>query len=350
MVARTVAALFAVLVLLVTSSAPLAAVTGNPKPIVLLYHGPTKQYGEALAALLNEDDRLRDAARVVLTDDQELMKTLLYFPQVKIAIIVATQYESNLQKMTTALRWFFSQGGGLVGLGGVGLNTTGRDLTEDVFPLFGNWYQKGKSEAVMLPNGTRRIKTKVTYGRDETIEEINGDMPEEFSLDDKRFVTYLDSNGQVIARRPALGDYRVLYRDSVLGAPLVVAYTANGTSVTFAGTDQISEEPGDNYYGKILGDPTFRKLLANSIYYVWSHESRYQSAMDKAANVLDQMARTKDELEQEINAGERRQGWRRMVDLAILAALGAGLIGGISYYCFIVPRRATPKVGGTEPG
>jgi hypothetical protein len=93
------------------------------KPVILIYHGPKtgtqelQVYGEALADLIESDSRIGDQAEIVLVGDQDLMNTLLYFPQVKAVVIALTTWELKADRIVPSTQWYFNQGGGVVGLG-----------------------------------------------------------------------------------------------------------------------------------------------------------------------------------------------------------------------------------------
>ncbi len=340
---------------LLTLSLLLATITPavsseDAKPLILLYHGPTSVYGQAVSDMIEADGRF-DEARILLTDDRDLMNTILYMPQVKSVVLLITQFDFDVGVMEPALRWYFKQGGGIVGIGRAGAGDAALSLTEDVFPIFGNWLQRGEYQVRTLPNDTRRISTSVTYERDEIIPEINGESPEEFVLKDKRFVTSVDTLGDYLERKPDAGEYNVLFRDSEMGAPLVVVYHQNGTSVTFAGTDQVSEQPGDTYFGNILDDPNFSRLLMNAVYYVWSQERRYEAALVTSSEALAEIQRRERDKEQasgDLLSGERS---RRAAILLLLVLGGVGGIGAVAYYSLLSPRRersAQTEQGNTD--
>ncbi len=336
-------------VLVVLMACPVLIAQDESKPVILLYHGPKvgeqdlHLYGQALADVINSDPRLKDKADIVLVGDQDLMNTLLYFPQVKCVVIALTTWELRATRIIDSTLWYFNQGGGIVGLGNAGNGDVTGELNATVFPLFGNQYYMVKPTFRKDPvTGRRIIERTTTYIKAADNEIIQG-VADQFTLKDKRFVVHMNTSvspPKYVPMEPEKGKYTMLYKDKDLGAPLVVLYEENGTSVTFAGTDQIStHETDDTYFGNLLKDENFKKLLQNSVYYVWSHETKYEKAMASAKEQFTKMKQEQDQLMKKVQESQKKRKAARLTRAVLLIVVGIVLIAVISYYCFVIPAR-----------
>ena len=348
--------------LIVLMACPVLIAQDEAKPVILVYHGPKvgdqdlRLYGQALADVINSDPRLKDKADIVLVGDQDLMNTLLYFPQVKCVVMALTTWELTADRIVPSTLWYFNQGGGIVGLGNAGNGAVTKELNATVFPIFGNQFYMVKPTFRVDPvTGRRIIERKTTYIKAAT-NDITEGVADQFTLSDKRFVVHMNttvSPPKFVPMQPEKGKYTVLYKDNELGAPLVVLYEENGTSVTFAGTDQISvHETDETYFGNLLNDENFRKLLQNSVYYVWSHETKYEEAMAKAKQEFQEMKEEQDQLMEKVEESQKKRKAARLTRAVLLIVVGIVLIAVISYYCFVVPARQRRVAEETpeEPG
>lgn len=332
------------------------------KPVILLYHGPKKGdqelsvYGEALAELIEQDSRLQGEAEIVLVGDQDLMNTLLYFPQVKCVILALTTWELEAQRLVPSLEWYFNQGGSIVGLGNAGKGDVTFRLNGSIFPLFGTQYytvnptfvcvnkETGEERIVEIPrcndNEVRQLVRQTTYVQS-TDHEITQGVADEFTLKDSRFVAHLNTSTKEFTHMvPEEGDYTMVYQDNDLGAPLVVVYEDNGTTVTFAGTDQMSVHEGDPaYYGNILEDENFVKLFQNSVYYAWNEETKYEDAMARAQQKFEEMEQEEEALKEQVEKSQSQETTSSLMRSVLLIVVGLVLIAIIAYFCFIVPSR-----------
>ncbi len=331
---------------------PIISAQEEPKPVILLYHGPKvgnqdlRTYGEALASLINTDPRMKDKADIKLVGDPDLMKTLLHFPQVKCAIIALTTWESKDMTIIPSALWYFNQGGGLVGLGNVAYDPTEASATGTPFPVYGNDHERGKIVISQEPaTGKRIIETMITYSGDQDHEIARG-VEEEFDLKDMRFVIHLNLSAtqpHYVPRQPEKGEYTVVYRDSEIGAPLVVVYEENGTSVTFTGTDQMSiHEDEETYFGRFLDNENFAKLFQNAVYYAWNQEDKYENAMAKAEEGFERVKEEEEDLKRRIESSEKRGARAKILRFILLAVIGVVVILVLSYYCFVMPARQRP--------
>jgi len=346
------------------------------KPVILLYHGPKvgdqdlRVYGEALAKVINEDSRMKDKAEIVLVGDQDLMNTLLYFPQVKCVVVALTTWELLADRIVPSIRWYFNQGGAIVGLGNAGSGAVTKVLNGSVFPLFGNQYYmvtpsfvcKNKVTNVTRPAPSPpvcsadevRLQVRQTVYKKATSHEITEGVADEFSLNDKRFIVHMNTTAsppKFLQLQPQKGTFTEVYSDSQLGAPLVVVYEENGTSVTFAGTDQISVKPTDESYYEtsFLSEPNFKKLFQNAVYYAWSKEKKYTAAMERAKEEFAKMKQEEEDLKARVEESQKNEKSSKLMRSVLLISVGVVLIVIISYFCFVIPARQRKAAAGQAP-
>lgn len=330
-------------------ASPILLAQEEAKPVILLYHGPKvgtqdlRVYGQALADLINSDSRMTDKAEIVLVGDQDLMNTLLYFPQVKCAVVALTTWELKADRIVPSLLWYFNEGGGVVGLGNAGHGEVTKILNGSVFPIFGNQYLMVKPSIFIDPDTGKRVILRETGYKKVNDHEIAQGVESEFALQDKRFVIHMNTSmspPKYLAIQPEKGDYTMVYSDDDIGAPLVVIYEENGTSVTFAGTDQISiNDVDDSYYGNFLDDENFKTMFQNSVYYVWSKETKYENAMARATEEFNKMQQEEDDLKARVEESQKKEKNAKLLRSVLLIVVGVVLIVVISYFCFLVPAR-----------
>jgi len=334
------------------------------KPVILLYHGPKtgeqdlRIYGEALARVINEDPRMKDKAEIVLVGDQDLMNTLLYFPQVKCVVVALTTWELKADRIVPSLLWYFNQGGAIVGMGNAGNGAVTKALNGSIFPLFGNqyrmpdpsWFCKNTTTGALRPvptpvckPGETRISMRQLVYVKTTDHPIAEGVADQFMLNDSRFVIHMNTTGTPTYQHlePAKGTYTQVFSDSQLGAPLVVVYEENGTSVTFAGTDKISVKPTDDSYFEraFLGDPNFKKLFQNAVYFAWNKEKKYTAAMERAKEEFARMKQEEEDLKARVEESLKKEKSSKLMRSVLLIVVGVVLIVIISYFCFVIPAR-----------
>jgi len=345
------------------------------KPVILLYHGPKvgdqdlRIYGQALAEVINADSRMKDKAEIVLVGDQDLMNTLLYFPQVKCVVVALTTWELVADRIVPSLAWYFNQGGAIVGMGNAGNGAVTKVLNGSVFPLFGNqyrmpdpaWFCKNSTTGELRPvptpvckAGEVRTSLRQTIYVKTTAHEITEGVADQFMVNDKRFVVHMNTTASppaFLQLQPSKGTYADVYSDSQLGAPLVVVYEENGTSVTFAGTDQISVKPTDESYYEtgFLGDANFKKLFQNAVYFAWSKEKKYTAAMDRAQDEFTKMEQEEEELKARVKESQKSEKSSKLMRSVLLIAVGVVLIVIISYFCFVIPARQRKGAAAQAP-
>jgi hypothetical protein len=183
----------------------------------------------------------------------------------------------------------------------------------------------------------------------DTDHEIAAGVEDEFSMASARYVIHKNTSQtppKFSFTKPEKGSYTMVYKDPGNDAPLVIVYEENGTSVTFAGGDQISvKEEDDTYFGTFVDDPNFRKMLQNAVYYVWNKETKYDEAMTNAQAEFDEMEQEKEELRQRVEDSQKSEKTSKLLRSVLLIVVGLGLIVAIAYWAFVIPARS----GGEEP-
>jgi hypothetical protein len=303
-------------------------------------------------------------AEIVLVGDQDLMNTLLYFPQVKAVVVYLTTWELNANRIVPSLLWYFNEGGGIVGIGNAGHGDVTNILNGSVFPIFGNQYEQVTptfyckndvtGEEVQTPTprcqaGWTRVLKRVTLYQKENDHEIAAGVDSDFSMASARYIIHKDTSvvpPQFEWLKPTKGSYTMVFKDPRNEAPLVVVYEEKGTSVTFAGGDQISvREEDDTYFGTFVDDPNFRKLLQNSVYYAWNKETKYEEAMTNAKAEFAKMEQEKKDLAQRVEDSQKSERTSKLLRSVLLIVVGLVMIVAIAYWAFIIPARS----GGEEP-
>jgi hypothetical protein len=151
---------------------------------------------------------------------------------------------------------------------------------------------------------------------------------------------------EYVFMKPEKGTYTMVYQDPVKESPLAIVYEENGTSVTFAGGDQVSvREEDDTYFATFMDDPNFKKLLQNAVHYVWSQETKYEEAMTSAQAEFAKMEQEKEDLAQRVEDSQQSESTSKLLRSVLLIVVGLGLIVAIAYWAFVIPARS----GGEEP-
>jgi len=322
--------LLAVVVLVLVSPNPLAGQQGSnvTKPLLLVYSQGEPAYGRELANILSGDPRI-DAQILVLTDP-DLFKSMLYFPSVKVVLAVFNHDKD--EGLGEHLQNFFEGGGGMVGLGFAGWQTTTRQASQTVFPLNASSYIVGSYNA-----------SARAYMHDLYVDEahpISRDIGDFTAYTHKVFVSADKASGQQLSVKSE-GEVTVVYRDAALNAPAVVVYEAAGVSVTFACFAGDSVERAPTYFGRFTSREEFRKLLRNSIAWVWASERRYGKTMSSALARFAEEAHEADEIRAQAELSARQHKTHRLLRTVAIAALAVLGVGAIHRKCFAPSSRKT---------
>jgi len=310
--------LLAAIVLGLLSASLLSAQQGSDitKPLLLVYSQGQPAYGQELADILSQDPRID--ARILVLTDPDLFRSMLYFPSVKVVLAAFNRDED--EQLGEHLERFFEGGGGMVGLGFAGWQTTVREASETVFPLNASYYVVGQYNA-----SGKAYMHHLYVDQAHPISQEVGNLT---AYTHKVFMSFNKTSSQLLPVSPE-GEVTVLYREPVYGAPAVVAYDAAGVSVTFGCFAGDSVERAPTYFGRFTGQEEFRKLLRNSIAWVWANERRYEETKSSA---LTQFAKDAEEAEEiRVQAGRSEQErqnmrWLRTAVTFVLAIVGVAVV------------------------
>jgi len=224
------------------------------------------------------------------------------------------------QKVGLALERFFSQGGGLIGLGFAGSSEATGRCSVAVFPIFGTSYINGKFD----PRSRCFLITHEKVEEDEVSEGVDT-----FTAEDSKLVLSTDvTKKHYLPRQPEEGTYKILFKDAETGAPTVVKYQNGGCSVTFASFVGEDQEGSFGYFGRFTETKEFSTLLRNAVYWVWTNEKRYDGLVSWIQGYSDRRME-QDEMRQQAEERERReqQAWvLRSILVSALAAAGVALV------------------------
>jgi len=293
-----------------------ACLAVSQRPTILIFSPGSPGYARELGRIIKEDRRMD--ADVEVVDSPEIFELMLFYPDVKLAVVALGS--SVNQKVGLALERFFSQGGGLVGLGFAGCaEATGR-CSETVFPIFGTSYVNGKFE----PKSRCFLITHEKVEEDDVSEGVGT-----FTAEDSKLILSTDvTRKQYVPRHPEEGTYKILFRDVETGAPTVVKYQNGGCSVTFASFVGEDQEGSIGYFGRFTQTEEFSTLFRNAVYWVWTNEKRYDALVSWTQDYRDRTIE-QDRVRQEAEERERRerQAWVvRSILVSALAAAGVALV------------------------
>ncbi len=269
----------------------------DPKPLVLVFCPGQPNYGSELARLIDEDGRVD--ARILVLETEELFEAMIHFPNVK--AIIASLAKEEHRDFGKSIDWFFHQGGGVVGLGFAGSYGSTGSAANDTFPLMANDCKAGEYDP-------KRKAFTLTLIKGEPHEMTQG--LSDFTVFAQRIVLSLNiTTSSYWPRKPEGGEWRVLYRDSIYGAPAVVAFRENGSSVTFATFGGEDFNRSSAYYGLFTQSEEFGTLFTNAVYWVWTNENRYEECMEKAAALAEDRRISEEDV---LKAAEETAGRLKM--------------------------------------
>lgn len=290
-----------------------ACVGNEPeKPLLIIYCPTTPDYGKELQRLIEADGNVD--ANILLLQDAEVFRIAVHFPNVR-AVVVSLALSLS-QSIGPSLEWFFSEGGGLVGLGFAGADMATGNVSQNVFPIYANGYLSGSYDLVSKTYTMSHLKQE---------EDNISEGVQDFTISTHKLVLSRNlSTNDYLPKMPKVGAYKVLFREASTGAPSVVKYDHSGVSVTFAcfGGDDFPR--GFNYYGRFTERAEFRTLLTNAVEWVWFNERKYEKSMNESS---DHFADQEEELRSLMEGArkiEARAEQRRLATAIVTIAL-AGL-------------------------
>jgi len=280
-------------------------------------------FAQGLAELLaNQTEGIKFQA----LDQPSELSSLLAMPDVT-CVILPVMTGSAIRTLVDPLCTYFHNGGALVGFQGccdtrqVGL------LATEVFPMFGN----STGSPVIKDAGPVN-----EYVRDQALKGF-GDLPESFDLVGQFFSYSGNATREPVDPQPAEGLKTVLFRESRTKAPLVVAYETPGSSrsVCFAGCFVKAKETERNYYGRLLEDPVFIKLIKDAL--AWTAQgttrsSRYESSY---ADLIQGESDRLQNLVESADKSEKDRKSQRLLFLSAIWILGIAAIAALAYLGFL---------------
>ncbi len=295
-------------------------------PLVLIYSQGNRGYGEELANIIRSDSRLE--AEVIVLSDPELFRAMIYFPYVK--VLVGVFNHDKDEGMGEHLKTFFDEGGGIIGMGFAGWQSTTRNASNDVFALNASYYLTGEYD-----------RNSGTFSHTLNIDErnkINQDIGS-FSIRTQRIIMHIDKETGELVPPGNENDVTVLYRESTRGAPALLVHESQGTCITFAGFtgDSIPDVP--TYFGHFTSQEEFRILFSNSVLYAWNRENRYQDKSTQwesdSTDYEEEMMQVKDQVRR---ASENQKQILYLRYALVILAVGATL-AMVYRYCFTSTSR-----------
>ncbi len=297
---------------------------GDDRPLILIYSPKVRNYSLELKRLIDEDPRVD--ADVEVLETPQILRVKMYFPNVKM-VIVALATSIN-EQLGPTLEWFFSQGGGLVGLGFAGMRVATVNASEKVFPIFGSAYITGTYDP-----GQKKFVISHLKNEADLISEGIGD----FAISDHKVIlSFNSSSNSYLPRYPEEGEHSVLYKDVKSGAPTIVKYQNVGVSVTFACFGGDDFERGPSYHGHFTGTEEFKKLFTNAVAWVWGTEEKYAKSTEEAARYFEEADEERQSALQEGRDLERQARNRRTSRSIIILTMA--FIGVLAVYWLTFAR------------
>jgi hypothetical protein len=290
----------------------------SERPVILVYAAGDQVFAEMLANAIRNDSRIDSDVEVVGNPAFIMMATVLPTTE---CIVMYCNHRSQLAALGPGLRTFIEEGGGLVGMTEACYEPSAKEIATDVFPIYGNASVQRTSPV------ERRART---YVRDADLE-ISEGLPESFELISMGTYFPADEEGNYVE---VPGEHQVAYRDQEIGSPLVTTYETEkgGRSVSLPGIWVVSNARVDVYYGKLLADDNFVRLLTNSVYWTAKGSRRFSEVSEDLPNRIREAGTLQDRLKEEGEKAARKARTRRLAILVI------GWIIGLSA-CVVVAKK-----------
>jgi len=315
-----------VMIILLLVPYPIHCTSDLERPLILVYSGSMTGWASAICQILNEDDRISGECLVV--PDRDLLSIMLYLPRVQ-GLILAPMASRDIKGIGEIAKDFFEGGGAVVGFYPCTDIRSEVELASTVFPFFGN--KSGVSEMV----DNRPVDTYVA--RDPG--PISEGLPPTFGLISGGFLFSASPTGEAIEIEPDEGTRRVFWEDRNSGAPLVIGYERNGTgrSVGFSGCRVNEISRSNTYFGALVGQAEFVRLLGNAVLWAIEGSDRYSNLEESWQSVLREEANRHGEtMARVIDAREAERTRKSLLLLGVWAL--AGMVCVISLWKFTFVR------------
>jgi hypothetical protein len=282
----------------------------DPDPTIVIFTAGDLVFGEMLANLIIEDDRIDSKVEIITNPELIVMASLL--PNTE-CIVVYADHKNQVEGLYTSLSLYLQEGGGLVGIREVCNEPNAKELATEVFPISAN-------ETDRKPNSKgKRARTYILTAD----HEITGGLPDTFDI--LSMGTYLsaDEDGNYL---PIPGNYDIIYRDEITNAPLVVAVESDkgGRSIAMPGIWSVSNSRVDVYYGNIVAEESFIKLFTNSVLWAAKGSTRYSTISNNLTGKIESADLERQELAKAAEEAEKSKAQQRLI--LLVAVWGGGLV------------------------
>ena len=257
-------AAIAIMAFLLLVPYPVCGETDLDEPAILVYSGSMTGWASALCEILNEDERIPGECLVV--PDRELLSIMLFLPRVQ-GLILAPIASRDIKGVGELAKDFFEEGGAVVGFSPCTDLRSEVELASTVFPFFCN--KSGGSERI--------DNTPINRYVSRDMEDIAEGLPPTFGLVSGGYLFPASPAGEVIEIDPEEGTRWVFWEEKNSGAPLVIGYERAGTgrSVGFSGCRVNEVSRSNTYFGALVEQPEFVRLLGNVVAWAIDGSDRY---------------------------------------------------------------------------
>jgi hypothetical protein len=295
-------------------------------PIVIVYTGRMPEFGAALAEIVEET-----GTRTLVAKTDSVLRGLISLPQVR-CVVVATQNPSDfgfLSQFSSVLVDYFRDGGSLVGIGPC-CSMRIEELATTVFPIMGN--ASGRGRPIEGVHGSRYVLAQ-------PLASVTDQLPESFAITQNEF-DYLRIDSAPVDPSSDLDETEVIYREEETGAPMVVILEGSegGRTVSWPGCYVVDVERLPFYWGRLVEQEEFRRLLVGLLDWAMEGNSRYDERAPSAQMDLQAEAERLDEVMEDGEDLRRRSERGRLYTLLILWSIA------IVFQGFLVVKFLLPGV------
>jgi len=296
----------------------------DPDPTIVIFTAGDPVFGEMLANLIAEDDRID--SKVEIITNPELIEMASLLPNTE-CIVIYADHKDQVTGLYTSLSLYLQEGGGLVGLREVCNEPNAKELATEVFPIAAN-------ETDRNPNSQgKRARTYILTGD----HEITSGLPDTFDILSMGTYLPVDADGNYL---PVPGDYSVVYKDEITNSPLVVTLESDkgGRSIALPGIWAVSNTRVDVYYGNIVADENFVKLFTNSVFWAAKGSTRYNTISNNLTGKIDSADLKRQELSSAAEEAAKKKAQQRLI--LLVAVWGGGLVvcGIVIWKLVMVPE------------